>query len=65
MTLVIGCAIKFIDDDVTLRNILLCSRDFNDILKDEVLKQALLRSDTHRIKNKRKTLWLRILKIDP
>lgn len=38
MTLVVGCSIKFIDDDRTLRKILLCCRDFNDILKEAVYK---------------------------
>jgi len=65
MSLVVGCTIKYVGEDETLRNLLLCSRDFNDILRDEVLKQALLRSDPHRINRKRKTLWLKILKIDP
>jgi len=36
--------IKFIDDDMTLRNLLLLSRDYNEVLINEVLKQALLRS---------------------
>lgn len=27
-----GMAIKFIDNDYTLRNLLLCCRDFNDVL---------------------------------
>jgi len=43
-TLVAGCSIKFIDEDITLRNLLLCCRDFNDIFKEDVYKQALLRS---------------------
>jgi len=44
MTLIIGCTIKFVDSDEVLRAILCCSRDINEILKPEVLKQALLRS---------------------
>ena len=43
-TLVMGCTIKFVDDDRTLRNILLCCRDFNEILRESVYKQALLKS---------------------
>ena len=65
MTLIVGCSIKYIDSDITLRNILLVSKDFNDILSNEVLKQALLRTDQDRIQRKRKTLWLKLLKIDP
>jgi hypothetical protein len=38
MTLVVGCSIKFIDDDRTLRNLLLCCRDFNEILKEAIYK---------------------------
>lgn len=60
-----GMCIKFVDDDIILRNILLCCRDFNEMLRDPVLKQSLLRSSQHRLKAKRKTLWLKLLKIDP
>ena len=65
MTLIMGCSIKFIDSDKTLTNVLQVSKDFNDILKAEVYKQSLLRTDQHRIDKKRKTLWLKILKIEP
>ena len=64
MTLIIGCTIKFVDSDEILRAILCCSRDINEILKPEVLKQALLRSSQERIAKKRKQLWIKILKID-
>ena len=45
LTLIVGCSIKFIDSDTTLSNILLVSKDFNEILRGEVFKQALLRTD--------------------
>ena len=45
LTLIVGCAIKFVDSDETLRNILLVSKDFNEILRQEVFKQSLLRTD--------------------
>ena len=64
LTLIVGCSIKFIDSDQTLRNILLLSRDFDEILRGEVYKQALLRTDQHKIDRKRKELWIKILKID-
>lgn len=64
ITLVVGCCIKFIDDDLTLSNILRCSRDTNEILKSEILKQALLRSSPDRLKFKRPFLWTKLLKID-
>lgn len=35
---IVGMTIKFIDKDETLRNILLLCRDFNDLLKPQVLK---------------------------
>lgn len=38
LTLIVGCSIKFIDSDETLRNILLLSRDFDEILSSEVYK---------------------------
>ena len=38
ITLIVGCCVKFIDSDETLRSILLLSKDTNDILKQEVLK---------------------------
>ena len=65
LTLIVGCSIKFIDSDITLRNILLCCQDFNAILCDDVYKQSLTRTDQHRVDRKRKTLWCKILKIDP
>ena len=38
LTLIVGCSIKFIDSDLTLRNVLLASKDFNEILRSEVYK---------------------------
>lgn len=38
ITLIVGCSVKFIDCDETLRAILLLSKDTNEILKNEVLK---------------------------
>lgn len=43
-TLIMGMSVKYIDKDETLRRLLLTCRDFNDWLKEEVLKQSLLRS---------------------
>jgi hypothetical protein len=36
--LVLGMTIKFIDQDSTLLKLLLVSRTFNEMLKDQVLK---------------------------
>ena len=56
--------IKFIDTDQTLLKVLLVSRDFNEVLKDVVLKQSLMRASQERLTYKRQELWLRILDID-
>jgi len=42
--MIIGCTIPFIDDDCTLRGLLMLGRDYNETLKTTVYKQALLRS---------------------
>ena len=41
---ILGMTIRFIDDDITLRKILLLGKDYNDTLRKSVFKQALLRS---------------------
>ena len=40
------------------------SKDLNEILREEVLKQSLMRANTDQIEKKRKELWLQILKVD-
>lgn len=65
ITFIVGCTIKYVDSDKTLLSILQCSKDFNEILRSEVYKQALLRTDQHKLERKRKVLWLKILKIEP
>ncbi|CDW77618.1 rab-like gtpase activating [Stylonychia lemnae] len=62
---ILGMTIKFIDNDITLRNLLMLSRDYNEVLIQEVLKQGLLRSSQTRLTSKRRVLWLKLLKIDP
>lgn len=64
ITLIVGCCVKFIDQDQTLKYILLLSKDTNDVLKGEVLKQALLRSSQDRLQAKRITLWTKLLGVD-
>ena len=61
---IVGMTLKFIDSDDTLLSILLLNRDFNDLLREEVLKQALLRSSQELLARKRRNLWLKILRID-
>ena len=63
-TLVMGLSLKFIDRDEILRNVLLVCHDFNEILRDDVLRQALLRSSPERLHRKRPTLWLRVMNIE-
>lgn len=55
---IIGLTIKFIDSDETLRTLICLSRDMNEILREECLKQSLLRADTVKVEKKRKELWL-------
>lgn len=43
---------------------LLVCHDFNEILRDDVLRQALLRSSPERLQRKRPTLWLRVMNIE-
>jgi ecotropic viral integration site 5 protein len=43
-TQIAGMTIRFIDEDSTLVKLLAVCRDFNEVLRDEFLKQALLRS---------------------
>lgn len=38
LTLIVGCSIKFIDSDRTLSNLLLVSKDFNEVLRSDVYK---------------------------
>lgn len=55
---ILGLSIKFIDSDKTLRQISCLNKDLNEILRDEVLKQTLLRADVRDLSNKRHDLWL-------
>jgi hypothetical protein len=62
--LAVGMTIKYIDEDSTLLKLLLVSRTFNEMLREQVLKQALMRSSQEKLTRKRNTLWLKILQID-
>jgi hypothetical protein len=62
--MILGCTIKYIDNDLLLRAILCSSKEMSDILQHAVLKQALLRSSQERLPQKRKILWLKLLKIN-
>jgi len=42
---ILGLTIKFIDSDSTLTSLLCLNKDLNEILKEEVLKQTLLRAN--------------------
>ena len=43
-TQILGITIRYIDRDEDLRSILLLNRDIHELLKEEILEQALLRS---------------------
>ena len=57
-TLIIGLTIKFIDKDKTLSKLVCLNKDMNEILRDEVLRQSLIRSDKEEVELKRKDLWV-------
>lgn len=61
--LVLGMTLRFLPDDASLLKLLLLGRDYHETLRKPVYKQALLRSSQHRLKDKRMTLWCRILDI--
>lgn len=63
-TLVIGLTIRFIDSETTLKNLCCLSKDMNEILREEVLKQSLMRANIEEVEKKRKEVWLQILKVD-
>ena len=62
--LVLGMTVKFVDRDSTLLKMLLLNRSCHEMLRDEILKQALLRSTPEKLSRKRANLWLKILQID-
>ena len=58
MTTILGLTIKFIDSDYGLRTLVSLNRDLNEILREEILKQSLLRADRKDIERKRGDVWL-------
>lgn len=58
VTTILGLTIKFIDSDVLLQKLVSLNKDLNEILRDEVLKQTLLRADISDLDTKRKDIWL-------
>jgi len=62
---ILGLTIKFIDSDKMLSKLVSLNKDLNEIFRDEVLKQTLLRADLRDLEVKRKDIWLQILRIDP
>ena len=62
---ILGLTIKFVDEDKVLGHLRCLCKDLNEILRDVILKQRLLRSDLQHVERKRKGLWLQILRIDP
>ena len=61
---ILGLTIKFVDSDEMLFNLLLLNKDLNEILKEEVLKQSLLRANQKAIERKRHSIWLQILNVN-
>ena len=44
ITLVVGCCVKFIDEDKTLFKVMVSCKDTHEVLSTEIHKQALLRA---------------------
>ena len=59
----IAMTVKYIDSDITLRNILLLNKKSKLKQSSIVYKQALLRSQPERLNRKRIPIWETILKI--
>lgn len=59
----LGCTIKFIDEDSVLFGIMACSKDTYEVLRVEVLKQSLLRASPERLEFKRPILWSCLLSV--
>jgi hypothetical protein len=49
LSVILGLTIRYIDCDFTLRNIVSLNKDMNEILREEILKQSLLRSNKERV----------------
>ena len=58
VTTILGLTIKFIDSDSGLRTLVSLNRDLNEILREEILKQSLMRADLKDIEKKRGDVWL-------
>ena len=62
MQLIIGLAVKYIDDDLTLGSLLILNKQTNLKVSNAVYKQALLFSQMHRLHHKRLPIWECLLK---
>ena len=60
---VIGFSIKFIDSDLTLRNVLCLNKNVHLNCKKAVFKQIMFRTDIYDIENKRTQIWLQNLNV--
>lgn len=40
------------------------NKDMNEIMKEEILKQSLMRANIERVEQKRNEIWLQVLKVD-
>lgn len=59
--LVLGLCVKYVEGDSDLRNLLVLNKRSSQIIRDRVLKQALLLSQPERLPEKRLNLWSQLL----
>jgi hypothetical protein len=64
LSVILGLTVRYVDDDRTLRNLILLNSDMYEILREEVLKQSLLRTNCERLEAKRQEIWLHMLRVD-
>lgn len=62
---ILSITVKYIDNDEMLLKLLRLNRELNEVLKEPVIKQLLIRTNQSRLSRKRVPLWLQILRIDP
>jgi len=61
--LILATAIKFVNEDSQLVNLMMLSKETYKLLEMRIYKQALLRSQPERLHLKRKKIWTNIFKI--
>lgn len=61
--MILAESLRFLDSDITLKNILCLNKGYHKALKNVVYKQVLLYSEVHRLKEKRIPIWINLMRI--